>query len=145
MPDLPQTIYSSNPFNSSNSLKQLFLKIFHILRENTCARVSFVTNLQLPATLLKRLCHRCFLVIFWKFYDHLFYRTPPNNCFCTVIVPCLHFHTKQEVRKYYQENVHQTIQKGLIGENAKMTCNYQSPAAICSSGFTACWWRQLNY
>ena len=38
-----------------------------------------------PATLLKkRLWHRCFLANFVKFQEHLFYRKPPGDCFCTV-------------------------------------------------------------
>ena len=39
-----------------------------------------------PATLLKkRLWHRCFLVNFAKFQRNLFYRTPPDDCFCNSI------------------------------------------------------------
>ena len=35
------------------------------------------------ATLLKkRLGHRCFPVNFANFQEHLFYRTPPGDCFC---------------------------------------------------------------
>ena len=39
-----------------------------------------------PATLLKkRLWHRCFPVNFVKFQEHLFFRTPPGDCFCTFL------------------------------------------------------------
>ena len=51
-------------------LKRLFLKISENSQENNCARVSF-------------LWRRCFLVNFVKFFtEHLFYRTPLDDCFC---------------------------------------------------------------
>ena len=39
--------------------------------------------------------------------------------------------TQWKVRKYYQTNIHQMTQKKLVGENAKMAGNHQSPAVIC--------------
>ena len=36
------------------SVKRLFLKISQNVQENTCARISFLINLQAPATLLKK-------------------------------------------------------------------------------------------
>ena len=51
------------------SVKKVFLEISQNSQENTCARVSFLIQLQgSPATLLKkRLWHRCFPVNFAKF------------------------------------------------------------------------------
>ena len=37
-----------------------------------------------PATLLRKRQHRCFLVKFAKFQEHLFYRTLPGGCFSYV-------------------------------------------------------------
>ena len=39
----------------------------------------------LTTLLKKRLWHRCYLWILWNFQEHLFYRTPSDDCFCTVI------------------------------------------------------------
>ena len=64
----------------SCSVKKVFLKILQNSQENTCARVSFLKNLQTaPAALLKnRLWHMCFPVSFAKFLRNtFFYRTPP--------------------------------------------------------------------
>ena len=39
-------MFSSNQFNSSNSAKQVFLKISQNLQENTCARFYYEIKLQ---------------------------------------------------------------------------------------------------
>ena len=61
----------------------MFLKTVQNSEENTCARVSFfnkVDDLQ-AATLL-------------NFYLHLFYRTPPDSCLCSLTVEDLLLFTK---------------------------------------------------
>ena len=50
----------------------VFLKILQNSQESTCARVSFLIKLQLPALFKKRLWHRCFPVNFAKFLRTLF-------------------------------------------------------------------------
>ena len=69
----------------------MFLEILQNSQENTCPRVSFLIKLQawvsflvkLPATLLKKNSGAgIFLWILWNFSEHLFYRTPLNDCFC---------------------------------------------------------------
>ena len=39
----------------------------------------------LTTLLKKRLWYRCYLWILWNFQEHLFYRTPSDDCFGTVI------------------------------------------------------------
>ena len=63
--------------------KKLFLEILQNSQKNTCARVSFLMKLQAkPATLLKKDSGTgVFLWILQNFQEHLFYRTPPGDCF----------------------------------------------------------------
>ena len=118
MPDLPQTMHYSNPSNSFNS-KYMFFKILQNLQENICARVSFVIKLQTACNPIKKgNWHRCFPVNQAEFLRRPFFnRTPPNNCFSTVIVHSLYFHAKQNVSIIKQIFIDQK----LTGENAKMT------------------------
>ena len=66
----------------SCSVKNVFSEISQNLQENTCARVSFLINMQAsglsPATLSKkRLWHRCFSCEFCEIFKNTFsYRTP---------------------------------------------------------------------
>ena len=54
------------------SIKKMFLKISQNSQENTCARVSF------------------FLFFLWisrNFLENFFHRTPPEDCFCLLLLP----------------------------------------------------------
>ena len=55
--------------------KKLFLKFLQNSQENTFARI-FIK---------KRLLHRCFVVNFPNFQEHLFYRTPPDYCWLEMV------------------------------------------------------------
>ena len=56
----------------------MFLQMSQNSQENSCATASGLR----PATLLKRDSGTgVFLWILWHFYEHLFYRTPPGDCF----------------------------------------------------------------
>ena len=64
----------------------VFLKILPSSQENTSARVSFLIKLQAsglgPATSLKKGFGKCvFLLVLQNIQDHLFYRTPTDDCF----------------------------------------------------------------
>ena len=65
-------------------MKKVALKYFaKFTGKHLCQSLFFnkVAGLR-PATLLKkRLWYRCFPVNFAKFLGHLFYRTPPDDCF----------------------------------------------------------------
>ena len=52
----------------------LYKDVLRNSQENICASVSLLIK--------KTLWHRHFPVNFVKFQKHLFYRTPPNDCFC---------------------------------------------------------------
>ena len=41
---------------------------------------------RLTISVKKALRHRCFLLNFVKFLEHLFYRTIPDDCFCTLSI-----------------------------------------------------------
>ena len=58
-------------------MKKLFLEIVQNSQENTCARASFLINLQARSAnlLKKRLWHRYFLVTFAKFLLQIFKNT----------------------------------------------------------------------
>ena len=63
--------------------KKVFLEILQNSQENTCARGSFLIKLQAWA------CNfisgtGVFLWILRNFKQHLFYRTPPGDCFCLI-------------------------------------------------------------
>ena len=61
--------------------KKGVLKVLQNSQENTCTRVSFLIKLQ-ACKLIKRDPHTgVFLWILQNFYEHLFYRTPPDDCF----------------------------------------------------------------
>ena len=65
-----------------------------------------------------------------------FFSNPSHYSYSSVLQQCVGLIlTQQKVRKYFQANIHQTIQKKLVGENAKMTSNYQSSTIIYSSFF----------
>ena len=66
------------------SVKKVFLEIPQNSQENSCARVSFLINLQArPATLLKkRLWHRRFSVNFLEFLRTPFLWNTSGGCFC---------------------------------------------------------------
>ena len=98
MPDLLHMLFS-NPFHYSNSSKQVLLKTLEDLQENTCARVSFVTKLQVAYKFTeKRLRHKRFPVNFAEFPRTSFLQRPLNNCFRTVIVGRLNFHTIESLK-----------------------------------------------
>ena len=82
-------------FRSSHhrcSIKKVFLIISQNSQENTCARVCFLIQLQASG---KGHWQRCFPVNF-AVLQHLFYRTPPDDCFCTFnygrVKPVLYVH-----------------------------------------------------
>ena len=59
------------------SVKKVFLKRSQISQEITCARVSFLINLQLACNFIKKKdCTGVLLWISWYLQKHLFYRTP---------------------------------------------------------------------
>ena len=57
--------------------KKTYLKILQNSQENTCSRVSFLVKLQAWGT---RAC--VFQWILRIYLEHLFYKTPPGDCFC---------------------------------------------------------------
>ena len=67
-----------------SSIKKVFLKISQNSQENTCVGVFILINSHASDLELyqkRRLRHRCFPVNSTNFLEHLFFRTPPNNCF----------------------------------------------------------------
>ena len=56
----------------------MFLKIWQNSQENTCANVSFLKKLQVSGT-------GVFLWISWNFWEQLFCRIPPDDCFWLLI------------------------------------------------------------
>ena len=65
--------------------KKVFLKISQISQQIPVLE-SLFNKIASPKTcnfIKKRLQHRCFAVTFGKFYEHLFYRTPPVGTFET--------------------------------------------------------------
>ena len=89
---------SGPPINTGiRSIKKDFIKNFaKIAGKPLCQSLFFNKAATLrPATLLiKRLWRKCFSVKFVKFVRTPFYRTPPDDCFCTIhiaifLYPCL--------------------------------------------------------
>ena len=76
----------------------MFLEISKELQKNTCARVSFLMKLQtwvLQLYLKRDSGTGFFLWILRNLYAHLFYRTPPDDCFWSFSIalcwPCLYY------------------------------------------------------
>ena len=68
------------------SVEKVFLEISPNSQENTCARDSFLIKLQAQGLqlYLKRISGTgLFLWILRNFQEHVFYRSPPDNCFWT--------------------------------------------------------------
>ena len=76
---------SSESVFQRSFVKKVLLEISQNSQENTCARVCFlnkVAGLRLATLLKKRLWLRWILQ---NFLEHLFYRTPPDDCFLTAL------------------------------------------------------------
>ena len=68
------------------SIKLVLKKILRNSQEDTCVGVSFFNKVAglWPGTLLKRDSNTSvFLWILWNFWEHLFWRTSANICFCS--------------------------------------------------------------
>ena len=64
--------------HQSCSIKKMFLEISQNSQEDTCARDSFLINLQAPAGT------NAFLWFLRNFLEYLFHRTHLEDCFCLV-------------------------------------------------------------
>ena len=69
----------------------MLLEISQNSQENTSAKVSFLIKLQAEAcSFVKKDSGTCvFLWILWNLKEHLFYRTPSDDCFCRVFSDCI--------------------------------------------------------
>ena len=66
----------------------MFLEISQNSQENTCARVSLLIKLQASSLQLYQIRDSntgVSLWILWNFLEHLFYRTPMDDCFSLII------------------------------------------------------------
>ena len=93
----------------------MFLEISQNSQENTCARDSFLIQLQArSATFLKKSFRdRCFPVNFSKFLRTLFYRAPPDDCFCYFYIkqPIL---LKTQIRHTRMQMATQSLHKDIV-------------------------------
>ena len=75
--------YSTRCSQRRCSVNKIILRNFAKFTGNTCARVSFLIKLQAPGLYQKGHSGTgVFLQIFRNFLEHLFYRTPLDDCFC---------------------------------------------------------------
>ena len=103
----------------------VFLEISQNWKDNTCARVSFLTKLQASRPYKRDTGAGVFLWILRNFWEHLFYRTPLDDCFSKYASDnFLSLSNLKNVHILVQLYFHIIIRRSGLEVLFKSTCNF---------------------